>query len=115
MAQDLSSNDSGFKPARWLRVLRLRFTGIAFIIDVNKHNEVKLLKPDAWIITGGLNTDVDKLIGNEVSQRLEIKDKNPQPVLGICNWGRLADKKSLLNVIYLLYYACSLNKRQIVK
>lgn len=67
-----------------------------------------MLKPDAWIITGGVNKGVDQVTGNEVKQRLANKDKIPQAVLGISNWGFLEEKKILLNVKYSILLAYSL-------
>lgn len=65
-----------------------------------------LLKLGACIITGGLNKGVDQLIGNEVKRKRASEDNNLRAVLGICNWGCLEDKKSLLTVneIDLPYY-----------
>ena len=66
------------------------------------------IKPEVWIITGGLDKGVDQLIGEEVKAKLKTEDKNLQAVLGICSWGCLGDKKSFLNVIYLSYFSYSL-------
>lgn len=78
---------------------------------------MNLFKPDAWIITGGLNRGVDQLIGDEVKQRLENRDKIPLAVLGINHWGRLAEKEKLLNVKYSILLtaliACKKMKHQI--
>lgn len=62
---------------------------------------INLLKPGAWIITGGLNRGVDRLIGNEVMQKPANKDKT---VLGISNWGCLEDRELLLNVMYSIFF-----------
>lgn len=59
-----------------------------------------MFKSDAWLITGGLNKRVDRFIGNEVEKIQANKDKILHAVLGISNWGCLAEKKNLLSVKY---------------
>ena len=55
-----------------------------------------MLKLDAWIITGGLNQGVDRLIGEKKLDTPRISGKNPPVVLGICHWGSLEETNNLL-------------------
>ena len=50
----------------------------------------------AWIITGGTNTGVMKLVGEAISE-----DLSDVPVIGIASWGKVAfrDKLILVNFI----------------
>jgi hypothetical protein len=50
-------------------------------------------KTNAWIITSGLNFGVTRLVGDVVSEEL---NKEKLTVLGICSWGTVATRDTLI-------------------
>lgn len=65
--------------------------------------KINVFKPEAWMITGALDKSIDHLIGREVRQRQENRDKIPGAVLGISCRGCLAETKDLLKVKYCIF------------
>ena len=52
----------------------------------------------SWIITGGTNVGVMKLVGEAVRERLIADGSNTNLVaVGIASWGAVQGKKSLIN------------------
>ena len=57
----------------------------------------------AWIITGGTNTGVMKLVGEAVSDELD-QFNLVIPVIGIATWGKIQMKEKLINKVSSLFF-----------
>lgn len=52
---------------------------------------------DAWIITGGTNTGVMKLVGDAIrAHTLKKGSRKPLVAIGIATWGCITNKESLI-------------------
>lgn len=56
----------------------------------------------AWIITGGTNTGVMRLVGEAVAEEFSGQD-NKLTVLGIATWGKIALRNKMIVIHYLGY------------
>ena len=50
----------------------------------------------AWIITGGTNNGVMRLVGEAVAEELD-KYNSDLPVIGIATWGKVSMREKLIN------------------
>lgn len=61
-----------------------------------KHGLIKAAtSTNAWIITGGTNTGVMKLVGEAVSESI-----SKLTVIGIASWGKIALRDKLVQEVY---------------
>lgn len=59
----------------------------------------------AWIISGGTNTGVMKLVGEAVASELH-KYNTPLTVLGIATWGKIKNRELLVNPVIRNIHDC---------
>ena len=103
--QDMISylySDTGFALPRPKMILSVTGGAQQFSIDEDTKTAFKLglmktaKTTDAWIITGGTNTGVMRLVGDAVAEDLNAQDLT---VLGIASWGCISFKENMVHEV----------------